>query len=234
MKNFTSYWDYSEKERSDLSRETVESLLDIELMTKGILKPKPPVLREIKEVTIPRTTYYEVGHTYFETAEQAAAFLKLNPSLQDYDYSIGSEYKYCKPVEEDIKQTSLCKKSDLVNLNSILSYNKEAQTFNEKMAKEYKKQCEAVEVACQEVWSDWHKCIEIKYNLQKVIATRKEYLQLSKGDCCITMSFLKKVYSIEDIKKTMEWFETDLSCSKCEKFETCPEKIERIVNSTTL
>lgn len=231
MKNFTSYWDYSEKDRSNLSEEEIKSLLDIELMTKGVLKPKPPVLREIKTIDLSRKTYYEVGTIYFETAEQAATFLTLKPFLQDYDYHIGSEYKYVSPLEREIQQVSLCKKEDIINLNSILTSNQEAKNFNEKVESEYKKQCKIVEDACKEIWKDYYTCKETVYTLQKIIDTWKEYFKLSKGDCCIATSFLKKAYSIENIKKAMEWFETDFNCLKCEKIETCPEKIEKIVNS---
>ena len=79
----TTYWDLSERERAELSREDVERYVDAELMLKGVLRVKPPVLAAEPEVPQPTKRFFSVtvrgqynsrDHVgvVFETLEQAA------------------------------------------------------------------------------------------------------------------------------------------------------------------
>ena len=72
-----TYWDYTERERSEMTEDQVTALLDVELMSKGVLKVVAPILNKIEPVDLPTETKYEAGGILFVTVEQAQAFLAL-------------------------------------------------------------------------------------------------------------------------------------------------------------
>jgi DNA-directed RNA polymerase subunit N (RpoN/RPB10) len=203
-----TYWDYSEKERSEMTEEQVRSMLDVELMEKGVLKVEPPVLRPVENIEVARQTYFEAGSILFKTAEEAHSFLALHPHKEGYDYSgAGYDYKYAQPLESEVRQVSMCIKQDVVNLSTTLAKNKEAKTWNEQAEQKYKKACEAQNKVLDGVWEDWYRCRDLTLQHKKVIDTRAEYLQLTNRDEALARTFLAKVFTEEEIKDAMEWFE---------------------------
>jgi len=205
-----TYWDYSEKERSQMSEEEVKSMLDVELMEKGVLKVLPPVLRSVENIEVSRKTYFEAGGIVFETATAAHDFLALHPFREAYDYyGGGCDYKYVEPIESEVKQVTLCSKQDVFNLKTILSKNKEAKSYNEEAEQKYKKACEAQDKVLNGVWEDWWKCKELATKHQKVMDTKKEYLDLTAGDETLAFTFLAKVFSQDEINEAEQWFKEE-------------------------
>jgi hypothetical protein len=202
-----TYWDYSEKERSQMSEEDVRSLLDVELMSKGVLKVVEPTLREIKTFNISQITYYEVNGVFFETADQAQKFLELNPLTSEYDYyGAGYDYKYAAPGSREIKQVMLYDRQEVLNLKIVLTENKIAKEENEKIVRMYNKATEEQNEVFKGVWDDWFDQKNRAFEHQKIQDTRAKYLELAKGDAGIAEIFLKKVFSEDAIAASDKWF----------------------------
>lgn len=225
------YWDYSEKERSEMEREQVQSLLDVELMEKGVLKVKPLVLREVTRVNpgdaknlfqiVFKGKYGSetVSEFAFETMEQAKALIDLNPQFTDYDYSVGDKFRYYKPMlEAKIQPVELYPECVIANAKSKLKEAKAIEDENTKAKAEHDKDCREVEKACSGVWDDWNDCRSRASEHHRVIDTLADYTKTA-GDTETAMRFLRKVYSDERIQEAHEWF--GMECPVLSESEVC-------------
>ena len=201
-----TYWDYTDKEQSEMTSEAVQSLLDVELMTKGVMKIEPPILREIESVEIPRESFFEVNNVFFKTIEQAEVFLKLMPYSSTYDYNVGYDWKHAEPFNTSIKQVQLYKHNGLLNLKSILVKNKESKEANEKALSDFNKAEKCMQEVYNGVWNDWHTKRELGASYKKVIDTFEEYKKMTNNDESLALSFLLKVHSEDKFNKAKEWF----------------------------
>ncbi len=199
-----TYWDYSEKERTKLAEEEVRSLLDMELMVKGVKKIVAPMLKPIQEVSVNTEIWFEVDGVFFKDAETAQKFLALDPKKSTYEYACGYDYHYATSIEQNIEQKKLYKHQDLLNLATILKQNKQAKEENEQLTSAYEKNIKEQNKVLDAVWSDWWRCRDRACELQKIVDTKTEYLRMADGNEEIAMDFLKKIYTEEDIKEALE------------------------------
>lgn len=204
-----TYWDYTEKERSEMTEENVRALLDTELMTKGVLKVEDVKLREVPTVQIDKETWYEVNGVLFKTAEQAAKFLELDPHRSNYNYSYGSEFSYAEPIDtyyRDIKQVKMCNRTQVMNLGKTLAEIKQAREHNEKATASQGEAMKAVDKVLCGVWEDWYAQQAQAKRHEKIIQTFKEYEKMTDGDTAMAMEFLKKAFTEDEIQEANAWF----------------------------
>lgn len=204
---FKTYWDHTERERSALTREQVESLLDHELMERGVIKVVPPVIQPVEpEPTMQREMWYGVGGLLFRTAEDAAAVLKMNPHKEGYNWSADYKYKYAEPIDQDISQSSLYVRSEVDAFAKILAKNKQVNEANAKASELYAKAAQDQDKVLDALWGDWQQCREKAQAHQRVIDTRQEYIRLA-GDPFVAETFLRKAFNESQIDAADKWFE---------------------------
>ncbi len=198
-----TYWDYSDKERANLTEDEVRSLLDVELMIKGIKKVVVPILKQIEGVKLDHEIWFRVDDIYFKTIEQAQTFINLEPYNTAYEYTCGYDYRYAKPLSKIITQENLYSHQQLLNMKEILSENKQAQEENDRMTTKYEKDIAEQNRILDTVWEDWWRCKNRQAELQKILNTKSEYLKMTEGNEELAMSFLKKIYTEEDINEAL-------------------------------
>lgn len=199
-----TYWDHSEKERAKLTEDEVRNLLDVELMTKGVKKINAPILKLIQKVSIASEIWFEVGGISFKEAETAQKFIALDPRKATYDYGCGYEYQYAEQIEQKIEQKKLYSHQELLNLTTVLKQNKQAKDENDRLLADYDKAYKEQNLILDEVWTDYWKCKDRAYELEKILETNDEYLKMTDNDKELALAFLKKIYSEEDIKEAFE------------------------------
>ena len=232
-----TYWDHSNQERANLKREDVERLLDFELMEKGVLKPQPPKLAEIqKSPAGERTNYYTLSVTgkygssehlsvCFETIEAANAFLGLKPFVRDYEYEIGSDHPYSKPVNPTaIEVEPLYTQEAIVAFKSQLKDRKAAIEHNAKLTAEYNKAVTEADKVTEGVWSDWHDQVDIKNKCQRVVNTYLEYLKMTEGNIQLAVKFLEKAHTCAVVNSAREWFPDQIPTPAVQDIETAAEQ----------
>jgi len=240
-----TYWDYSEQERAALTSEQVEALMDAELMTKGVLKPVAPKLHVIPasplgdKITVfgirGKSKYGSDEHVgiCFETAELAAKFLELKPMIRDNDYEVGSEFHYAKALSDtNITSETLYSMEQINTHRSSLKNRKSKSEENDKLTSAFAKACKASEDVTRGVWSDWHELQSRKQELEKVIVTFKEYLNMTENNGVLAMNFLRKVFDNHTIKEADEWFPNQLLFVDHEP-DVAPEPSPAVVVSQT-
>lgn len=211
------YWDYSEQERAEMTRETVESLLKFELMEAGVEAVVAVELEKVPEVTVSKKTMWRVGHDtrysskgYFDclfaTQEQAAEFAKLNPSWSDYDWEVGNHYTYA------VGSTGLCIESvEVFDHASVLTVTPQLKNIaaikkrNEQATSEFNEKSKKVEATCEGVWDDWFECGNKKSDALKLQSNYSEYLGMCDGNSDIAMMFLRKTFTDERVDRAVEW-----------------------------
>lgn len=211
------YWDFDESERASLTSEQVESLLNVELMEKGVLKPVPPTLESEQLPELPKRQYFEVFRqgrysgkdscgVVFDTIEQAQAFIALKPLKIDSDYQIGSDIYFVRPMLDlsiqpndlPTEQDALARKPQLSRVTKAREENNKARDAHEKAMKE----CRA---AGGDVWEDWYRCRKQQGECQRLLDVFEDYKRTA-GDDATALRFLRKVYSDLEISKAHEWF----------------------------
>jgi hypothetical protein len=219
------YWDLSEKERANLTREQVEGFAAFELMRLGVLAVAPLVLEEEPNVALPeRKPYFRPSTSdkryhsrnawdvAFETQEQAAAFLALKP-FHVHSHWTGNDSVACAspwPVDGGEIQVEQLPAEEAVaacaeqyrQLSSVRERNRKAREEHDKASREKNE-------ALAAMWSDWDQQRANQARLQRVISTWSEYQRLA-GDDATARRFLAKVYEASAVREAAEWFGTEI------------------------
>lgn len=216
MKN---YWDYSEMERSELTEDQIKSLLDVELMTAGALKPVAPKLKEVSPNPLgEKAKFFNIQakdkygsqssvDVCFANIEDANKFLALKPFIRDYEYEIGSDYYYAKPITEAaIKVDELYSQEQINSYRSVMKQRRSATEENERLTKLYTTACAKSEKITEGVWKDWYACHAQRGDMQAVVDTFKDYLKLTEGNSELALTFLAKAFDAETIESARQWF----------------------------
>lgn len=217
------YWDYSEKERSELTAEQVEALMVVELMEKGVAKIERPILAEVVTPELPTTTFYEVQHKgdysntstgyVFATLAQAQAFVDAKP------IEIANEYpaytKYAKPCNGfAVCPVELPSMQAYLDNKLALEKAKAAKESNDKALKEYNDKAEAMHKATNGVWADWRECRQSALDNKRVIDTLAEYTTICDGDRSKAFVFLGKAFQHEQIQAACEWYGINIEATE--------------------
>ncbi len=200
------YWDQTEEERAALTTEEVEDLLKVELMERGVLRPKPPVMEPVEEVNVTKATVFVVKHKAygqslgiaFETADAAHAFLALCPLYIESDYSTKTSYTNSLEAPS-VASEQIAREGDVQELREQLKEVAARKDRNEKRQRDYEKAIETVSKETALVWADWYACKERAAHLQRVRETLDEYTRMTGGNAEIARSFLAKVFEADDI-----------------------------------
>lgn len=214
-----TYWDYTEQERAVLTEEEVKSLLDVELMTKGVKKPVAPTLAEVPKSPVgERRKYYglvgkgkygtdEHFSVCFDSIDRAEAFLALQPLRRDYDYEVGHEFEYAVPVTDaKIDLVPLYALDQINEFRSELKNRKAKTEANNKALSEFTKASEKAENVTKGVWEDWFRQRETHATLKGIVDTYQEYLRLTENNSDLALTFLGKAHRLEHIEEARQWF----------------------------
>lgn len=208
-----TYWDYTERERSELTEEQVKSFLDVEMMEKGILKVEAPKLKEVVAITLPKQRIFTVdiehGKIGFETIEQAQKFVELRPTFVTYDWSLSDKAYYPKQVNLAIVEQEVNTYQGILDAAVTLKRNKENQNYNDEVETAYREALQKVSKVVDRVWTDWHECQQLARDHAKVRATLDEYRKLTGGNEQLAVTFLQKAFDADAIRAAGEWFGED-------------------------
>lgn len=202
-----------------MTSETVESLLNMELMANGVLKPVAPKLVEIPESPLgERVKYFGVSTKSkygssesfglaFRTMEDAVAFTRLNPLKAEYDYEVGYDFKYASPqIDFTVDVVELYALDQINAFRSQLKKRNADSENNKKLQEEFVQASQKAEKITERVWEDWHKQHNLKVELARVISTFEEYKNMTGGDAWLAYGFLKKAFKQEQIDEARIWF----------------------------
>jgi hypothetical protein len=216
------YWDLSEKERANLTREQVEGFAAFELMRLGVLAVPPLVLETEPDVTLPERKPFFRPSTHdprynsrdewgvaFETQEQVRAFLALKPFRVRSHYIASDNLASAAPwpvdggefavVELADEAQVLAKSEAYRQLSGVRERNRKAREEHDKASRQKNE-------ALKAMWEDWEEQRSQQSRLQRVIDTWQEYCRLTSGDEEIAVSFLDKVFDRKTQNEASKWF----------------------------
>lgn len=223
-----TYWDLSERERAELTREELERFCDAELMTKGVLRVGPMPKLEA-EPAMPtgslrvwrvraRDVRYGYGRTdlgsiCFSTHAQAVAFVALGPMSMSSDYMGGSlTLESAKPAEDvEIYEATVLSEQELERARSLAKTSVAIREANERAKKDHAAAVKARDEALASMFADWSECRARADRLRHVLTTWREYVATCGGDKAIASTFLHKVFPANDVEASREWFASEWS-----------------------
>lgn len=217
-----TYWDLSERERSELTQDDVQKYVDAELMVKGVLKVQPLQLEEEPAVTSPATTLFvvrtkekkyssRVDVLAFRDEESVAKFLALQPMALSLEYVGGSNVTTYAPVAEpEIARVAMFSVDELTMRRAEVERANSIREENARRSREHEIASSAVKEALRGLWDDWAACGRTALQMQQIVATWSEYVQTTKGDQYLAATFLQKVYPLSAIRDAEKWTGTTI------------------------
>lgn len=230
-----TYWDLSERERSELDQEGVKKFLDAELMTKGVLKVDAPQLEEVSSVpSLAETDHWKVEwpdaeYSYsvfapelvFASAEQAQAFVDTQPKRLRTDYSTKASHVEVL-TEGRIIGVKAVSHHDYLNAKTALEAAAAVRNRNTAAENEHSTACAEMQKVLSGVWDDWSECREKAARHQKVDDTLDEYAKIAEdGD--MALKFLLKAFTRAEVTAAYEWFGRECPELPAEELEVVEE-----------
>jgi hypothetical protein len=207
-----TYWDYTDKERSEMTEEQVHGFLGCELMSKGVLKPEPLKLDPVDEVKLDTTVYYRlkrdwrvVGDIVFSRYEDALAVARMTVLHAESDYQTGREFA-SQVNDLSVAEVALPNESLKSEAKSALEQEKLRKDRNKKAQEAFDKATAEVTKATADIWNDWYASKSMARDYQRVIDTMAEYTALTGGDMHMAATFLAKSFTEDRITDAFEWF----------------------------
>lgn len=212
-----TYWDLSEAERAALTRDDVAKYADLELMTKGVLRPKSLALPAETSIKLETTTYFqiEVPASYgarekihglvFRTEEDARAVIAMRPVLVSRDYEIGStEFAKALDASASVTLCTLASEEAVASARAVLKEAAAAKEEASKRRREFDEQNRKVDQALAGMWDDWHSCVGRDREMRRVAETFTEYERMA-GSKEIASVFLRKAFATDVVREAEEW-----------------------------
>ena len=210
------YWDLTEKQRSELTEEQVEAMLDVEKMEKGVFDPEPPELLPIEECPEPDVLMYGPKHGYgapdlvFANAEDAAKF-SVGACKIENEYMSGSTFKVVSDAGDmEIEAVKLYSRSAFQKYRALIEKNASAKKHNEAEQDKFNKAKKKLNEAVSGVWTDYRECLSLSRDCKKVIDTFNEYTRICDGDTEKAFVFLGKAFDEDEIRTAFEWNELEM------------------------
>jgi hypothetical protein len=230
------YWDLSERERAALSREDVERYVDAELMTKGVLKARPPKLEPEPRENVRLSQRFQVSsaagdhwHTpvlLFPTEDAARKFLELQPEHRHSSYTGEGHIEHGQAFGRAVTAVSIISAEDYEANKSLLQSASAIQAANKKSSEEYEKAVKKQDEALKGLWEDWAAQRQRDHQLRSVMATYEEYRRIAASQD-VALRFLRKVHSVSQIEEAAAWCGVELpkdwEFSEVEATRTAPE-----------
>lgn len=207
-----TYWDHSDRERSEMTEDQVRAFLDYELMALGVLKPKAPVLEAVEEVALPAKTFFRLKfndwhdvNVLFVRLEDAMAVSEMQLARAENDYQAGREFG--QPVSRcTVEKVELPGPESKDAARQALIVEKQRKDRNEKAQSEYAKACQAADKSCEGIWKDWYASREMADKYARIRDTMADYIKLTDGNAEMARTFLAKAFGEDDIRESEEWF----------------------------
>lgn len=210
------FWDLTEKQMANLTRDQVEQFVDVELMEAGLLRVAPLVLDEVPPVPEPTGTCFRIRRgpwskldAAFSSIEDARKFLALRPLIVEPAYLP----KGCDHVdvvkdfgEPEIYEAPCFTEGEFARCKEQIDSAKEIAKRNEKAVADHEKATRAQNTATERMWNAWREASDQARQLQGVIDTFEKYKKIADGDETIAARFLGKAFSAPVLTSAAEWF----------------------------
>ena len=205
-----TYWDLDEAVRAKLTREEVSTYVDAELMVKGVLRVTEPEIVEVPSTQdVVRLTCFAVkGSSWYSDtrigwATREAAEQALSGAVA-FHHQHGVD-GFVEVGEKEIEEVQVISAKSIARHKALLQQASETKAANQKAREAYLDAQRKQDDALKGLWADWHECRDKDHQMAKVVATFDSYTKTALGDAPIAMSFLRKVFTLDEIEKAADW-----------------------------
>jgi len=210
MKNFN---ELTKKELAELNEVQIDAYIDVELANQGVRKPinnvvdYPDFVKFSADIPTQDCTVYEVDGYVFPDLESAQKVSELVATLQqvstDYNYNIGSEFRYVKNAVFQKPTISINKYYSEAKYESIKEQLKQIKEQKEKKKNENEEIVESV--------IDYSAIDDIRYKIKNSVRNAIDFFSNAKAmandynkyfsisnDKEVALKTLYTVYNIQD------------------------------------
>jgi hypothetical protein len=200
----TRYWNLTIRQRTELTEEQLQKLLQVELMENGIVPAIEPALQDVPVAEPPNTIGWRIGNVVFLEHASVEKFLQLAPCQADYEHRAGYENKVLKPYSQQVDMVQLYDEPAMQRNLAALQEAHAAKTHNEKAMKEYRAACDANHNATRALMDDYADCKRQLAEAEQVVRTFDEYVELADGNYHSAARFLAAAYKGRDVVAAFE------------------------------
>lgn len=194
------YFEYSNEELSKMTDDEVNQLIELECMFLGIdFVDFPPELKKMEEIPDPDKKVYEFFGIYFLDIDEAYELMEFISTCKsiteiDYDYTIGSKYKYMKSVKKPVRieQVDCYANEAIKDLREKIRINKENEEYNKSLLEAYNEKRRGYVEVVDKVNTAIIEAIEQENVFSHAKYIFEKYLFMTNGDIEIAKSFFKE------------------------------------------
>lgn len=211
------YEDIPEDQRHLLTRIEIDELCTAELATLGYTRPKVPVFEAENDVDINTKTFFFVdGEGYskdfnalFESAEDAKAFIALNPKKRDYVHNGGDVLYQAQAVcGLTISSVEMPTEADLLGVQPAKVEAAEARQRNATLRQEFETETKVCNDLVESVLTEWRDRIETERSRQALRDVFEEFVSLADGNQAVAAKFMLKRNSLKACQDAIKGFST--------------------------
>lgn len=191
---------YTDDELVLMNDEQLEDLIKTECMCDGVVteyfKPEPV---KIPSIPLRDKKIYSFSFSVCDESESIEMEKRINELKSlckcDYDYSVGSEYKYvaAKSAEEIVPSViNVYSEESYKNIKPTLMTIKNLKDTYEDLACEYDEKSEDYAEIRSKVMERYYQASNNKSKLDRAVSMYQEYLRLSNGSSEIAENFFKQ------------------------------------------
>lgn len=213
-----TYWDLSEADRAALTRDDVARFVDLELMQKGVLKPKPLELLDVTPVELATETYFQIeglgsygehatiGELGFRTESEARAVIEMRPVVVRQEWDLGKTL-FARQISPNssIKLVTLAAENSVLAQRARLKEITAANTENDKRKRAFEEQTKKVDETLRGLWDDWHACVAKAAEMRRVAEVFADYKRMAGGDEAVAKRFLARAFPQSTVTDAQEW-----------------------------
>ena len=174
----------------------VELLIELEIMHAALVPVEAPVDPRVQCPPLkPTIKMYGVGGLYFSKPEDAEAVVALRPARTDYDYSIGSQYKYLDTIKEfSVDAVLLYDRTELGKIQAQLKVAKATNDAYESALNDFTSYKDKLDEIRNSVIGAIDEARRMARTAAAAAAVLARYTEMSAGDAKIARTFFRSTY----------------------------------------
>ncbi len=188
--------DLSFEELCALTDDQVRTFVEIEVAEQGIMPELPPQPVELADLGIRRTVeVFLVDGVLFPSESDAVAFAAMPHGTEEYQWNIGSEYKWYSPsAASSPRKVSLYDENDVLRVKSALVEQNTRDTAYKEARRRYGEFVRKTADVSAKVWCIVSAAREMARRYELARQTYARYLELADGDTATAQRFFANAY----------------------------------------
>ena len=194
------YFDYEQEELAELTDEDVKTLIELEIAHEGIMPIPCPEKPDLENAGITKCVRgFQIGSLICKNEEDAITISGMELLTDNYNYTIGYDYKWLDPIlNPKITEVYFYKQDDISRVASVLQDIERKKKVYENEKNKYDSFIAKTGKIRDSVWSSVTKARKFEEKVGFAKEIYEKHLTLAEGSEEIAQKFFRDAYEGEE------------------------------------